>query len=65
MSLKDEQIEQLWEELDNIPFDENDQMELILAEDWNGFERGTDRNTIWQWFNEQHSKGIVHLMELR
>ena len=27
-----------------------------------GFNAGTDRETIWTWFNKQHSKGINWLM---
>ena len=60
----DEQLEQLWEELSDIPFDESDDYdsELVLANDWFIFEAGTDRYTIWHWFDQHYSNGVHALM---
>ena len=58
----DRQLEQLWEELSDIPFDEDDCTELFLADDWFIFEASTDRETIWHWFDEHYSKGVHALM---
>lgn len=60
--LDDETIEQLWKELGNIPFDENEKGELILAEDWFIFDKSTEREDIWHWFDEYHFKGVGWLM---
>lgn len=65
MKYSDEELEKLWREFDDVPFDEDKDGDLILAVDWNGFEKGTDRETIretiWHWFDVQHSKGVHYL----
>lgn len=58
----DKEIENVWESLTDIPFDEDDEKELILADDWYVFGKGTSREDIWHWFDERHSKGVVWLM---
>ena len=60
--LSDETIEELWKELGYIPFDENVNGELVLNEDWFIFDKGTEREEIWHWFDEYHSKGVGWLM---
>lgn len=54
----DREVELLWEELEDIPTDEND----CLCVDWQGWSKGTDRDEIWHWFDEHHSKGVVWLV---
>lgn len=54
----DELLEEMWEELEDIPFDEDE----CIEQDWNGFSKGTDREEIWHWFDEQHSKGVYWLL---
>lgn len=56
--LSDEQLEKLWDELEDIPVDADECIEV----DWNGFEKGTDRYEIWHWFDERHSKGVHWLL---
>jgi hypothetical protein len=56
--LTDQELEALWEELRDVPIDEDE----ALDEDFRHFPRGTDRVDIWHWFDEQHSKGLVWLM---
>ena len=34
-----------------------------MEEDWFIFPKGTSREEIWYWFDEQHSKGIGWIME--
>ena len=58
----DKKIEQFWEELGYAPFDEDDDMEFVLAEDWFIFSKGCDREFIWHWFDEHYSKGLYKLM---
>lgn len=61
-NLLDQKLEQRWEELTDVPFDEDENGELVLAENWYMFIKGTDRETIWHWFDARHSKGVVWLM---
>ena len=59
----DEVVEELWRELEDIPFDEADSPHgLILAQPWLHFTKGVDRGDIWEWFDAMHSKGVAHLM---
>lgn len=60
--LNDEAIEQLWKELGDIPFDEDEKGELILGEDWLVFDKGTEREDIWYWFDEHYSQGVGWLI---
>lgn len=59
---KDEEIELLWNNLEDVPFDEDEDKELVLTDNFHCFEKGTPRNYIWNWFDENHSKGIGYLM---
>jgi hypothetical protein len=55
-------IELLWEELEDIPFDEREDGELILATDWRQFSKGTERTEIWHWFDEVYKTGVASLV---
>ena len=60
---RDRCLERKWKELENIPFDEADSPSgLVLAEDWWGFPKGTDREEIWHAFDDNHSKGVAFLL---
>jgi len=48
--------------LEDIPFDENKEGELTISQDFHIFEKGTDRNEIWHWFDEKHDKGVADLL---
>ena len=56
--LSDYEIEQLWQELEDVLVDEND----CLCNDWRGWSKGTHREEIWYWFDEHHSRGVGWLM---
>ena len=59
----DENVERWWEELADVPFDDpGPEADMVLAEDWGQFEKGTKREEIWQWFDEHHSRGVAFLM---
>lgn len=58
----DKEIEKLWLELTDIPFNENEEGQLLLDEEWLHFEKDIEREEIWQWFDEQHSKGVYYLL---
>ena len=36
--------------------------DLVLGQDWFIFEKGTEREDIWQWFDAYYSKGVVTLL---
>lgn len=61
-TLSDEGIEELWKELEDVTLDEDEHGILRLANDWNGFSKGTDIEDVWYWFDEHHSKGVGYLM---
>ena len=61
--LLDSLLEEAWSELEDIPFDEvDDSHEMVLAEDWRGFGKGTERAFIWRFFTKHHSKGLNYLL---
>jgi len=64
MKLNDTHLEKLWDELGDIPFDEDSEDEIILAVDFNIFQKGTAQYNIWHWFDEKHSKGVAYLLSI-
>ena len=61
--LTDEMLEELWRELEDVPFDEAESPHgLILAGPWRHFPAGVDRGDIWTWFDVLHSRGVAYLM---
>ena len=61
---RDKEMESLWEELEDIPFIEDEEGRLILDSDepWHNFEPGTTKAQIWHYFDINHSKGINYLV---
>ena len=57
----DELIQDLWKSFSNVPFDDGEK-DLVLGQDWFIFEKGTEREDIWQWFDSHYSKGVVSLL---
>lgn len=56
---RDKRLEQLWAEFADVPMDpETEEME----EPFLHFLVGTNREEIWHWFDERHSKGVVYLL---
>lgn len=60
--VNDVEVEKLWDEFEDVLFVEEENGTLVLASDWQGWWKGTDRETIWHWFDEHHSKGIHWLL---
>ncbi len=58
----DKEIEKIWEDLEDVLFLEDDDKSLYLANDWFIFSAGTYRESIWEWFNQNHSKGLQALL---
>lgn len=56
--LDDNKLLLLWKQFGNILIDENES----ILEDFVGFERGTHREDVWNWFDECHTKGVAYLM---
>lgn len=58
----DKHLEQLWDELGDIPFDDQPESDMTLAQPWHGFPVGTEREDIWHWFDERYSRGVAALL---
>ena len=58
----DKEIEKIWEDLEDVLFLEDDDKSLYLADDWFIFPAGTYREAIWEWFNQNYSKGLQALI---
>lgn len=58
----DREVEKLWDELEDIPVYENEDYELCLEVDFEGWEKGTTQSVLWDWFNTHHSKGLMWLV---
>lgn len=56
----DSLLEDLWKTLTDVPMNPDTEN---MEEDWFIFPKGTNREEIWDWFDEQHSKGIGWIME--
>lgn len=56
--LDDEKLEFLWEQFGDVLIDDDE----CILDDFIGFECGTHREAVWQWFDKQHSKGVAALM---
>lgn len=48
-----------------IDEESDDNCNLVLASDWEGWNKGTTRDTIWHWFDTHYSKGISFLLYKR
>lgn len=58
----DTYLEEKWDELTDVPFNENEKGELLLERNWFMFDEGTSREEIWHWFDKRHSKGVAWLL---
>ena len=61
--ITDAQTEKLWAKLTDIPFDEDPEGRMLLSEDFALWKTGMEREDIWEWFDENHSKGVGWMME--
>lgn len=65
LSDRDRELEDLWAQLEDVPMDpETEKLEEDFYPDNRAcfFSAGTDREDIWHWFDERHSKGIAYLL---
>lgn len=56
---RDEELEALWEQFVDVPVDPDTEK---LEEQYIHFPAGTDREDVWHWFDERHSKGVAYLL---
>lgn len=56
--MTDQQIEKIWKEFADIPVDAEDMIET----NFHIWQAGEDKQLIWEWFDEHHSKGLAWLM---
>lgn len=62
----DAEVEKLWQEFEDVPVCINEEFQLCLDIDWNGWKKGTDIcSEIWPWFHQHHSQGIGWLMDIK
>ena len=65
-NITDTEIKKIWNEFEDVLFiedeDTNDSCGLVLADDWQGWGKGTARDEIWKWFNQHFSKGLGELL---
>lgn len=58
-NLTDREIEDLWESFGDIPMDPKTER---MEEAFYIWKAGTQREEIWHWFDQHHSKGLVYLL---
>lgn len=56
---EDSEVEELWDNLTDIPFDLETEE---LDESYYIWPKGTNKEDIWHWFDEHHSKGVAYLL---
>ena len=59
---RDIELEKLWKQFEDLPIDPDTEK---IEEPFLSFPAGTDREDIWHWFDERHSKGISYLRSMR
>lgn len=56
---RDKEVEEFWELFEDVPMNpETERIEDSFME----FPVGTDKEEIWHWFDERHSKGVHYLL---
>ena len=59
LQTRDAKLEQLWGEFADVPMNPGTEE---MEEPFLHFPAGTNREEIWHWFDERHSKGVVYLL---
>ena len=59
LQVRDEALEKLWSQFADVPM--NPETECI-EEPFMGWSAGSDREEIWHWFDQRHSKGVAYLL---
>lgn len=56
---RDAELELLWQKFADVPINPDTEK---IEEEFIGFPAGTDREDIWHWFDERHSRGVIYLI---
>lgn len=56
---RDEVLEKLWAQLEDVPVDPDTE---CIEVPFLGWGVGIDREEIWHWFDQRHSKGVAYLL---
>ncbi len=56
---RDKELEALWDKFGDVPMNPDTEK---MKEPFIHFPAGTDREDIWHWFDERHSKGVAYLL---
>ncbi len=56
---RDEDLEEVWAQLGDIPVDPKTG---CLLEPFMGWDKGISKEEVWHWFDRRHSKGIGYLL---
>jgi len=59
LEYRDDLLEDYWADLADIPVDPDTDK---LEEPFMSFPAGTDKEDVWRWFDERHSKGVAYLL---
>lgn len=59
LQTRDAKLERLWGEFADVPMNPGTEE---MEEPFLHFPVGTNREEIWHWFDERHSKGVVYLL---
>lgn len=58
---RDRELEELWEEFGDVPMDpDTEEIEAPFL----CFPVGTNREEVWEWFDERYSRGVAKLMHV-
>lgn len=57
-AMRDKALEYLWDELTDVPLNEDEELEKRYLH----FPIGTEKEEIWHWFDQKHSKGVYYLL---
>lgn len=57
--MSDREIEKIWDDLSDIPIDPETEKLDVPYYIW---PKGTDKEDIWYWFDEKHSRGVAYLL---
>ena len=49
------EAKKLWEELGDIPINDDEEIDIK----WNKFPKGTNREHIWHWFEEEYNISVA------
>ncbi len=62
LKMKNDNILEIWAQLEDVLFIENTKGELELVRDFQHFEKGTTQFEIWHWFDEKLPNGVHQLL---